>query len=117
MTYTLEDLEQARAELRAHSDRFDRYSGNNPNKYRSDIDMAMMKVESITTSLKASGVLPKSEQELLEERIDAAFPKARSKDIVDFEGRKYQLRYWPKRKSRSGKTVQEWDRWWELLAE
>ena len=116
MTYTLEDLEQARAELQKHSDRFDRYSGNNPNKYRSDIDMAKMNVEVIVSSLKASGVLPKSEQELLDERIDAAFPKARSKDIVEYEGRKYQLRFWPKRKSRSGKTVKEWDRWWELLA-
>lgn len=116
MTYTLEDLEQARAELRAHSDRFDRYSGNNPNKYRSDIDMARMQVELIESSLKASGVLPKSEQELLEERIDAAFPKARSKDIIEFEGRKYQLRFWPKRKSRSGQ-VKEWAHGWELLAE
>lgn len=116
MTYTLEDLEQAQAELRGHSDRSANYSGNNPNKYRSDIDMAMMKVESIEASLKASGVLPKSEQELLEERIDAAFPKAQSKDIVDFEGRKYQLRYWPKRKSRSGQ-VKEWAHGWELLAE
>lgn len=116
MTYTLEDLEQARVELRAHSDRFDRYSGNNPNKYRSDIDLAMMKVESIEASLKASGVLPKSEQELLEERIKAAFPKADNKDIVEFEGRKYQLRYWPKRKSRSG-AVKEWAHGWKLLEE
>ncbi len=115
MTYTLEDLEQARAELRVHSDRFANYSGNNPNKYRSDTDMAGMKVEMIEASLKASGVLPKSEQELLEERIDAAFPKARSKDIVEFEGQKYQLRYWPKHKSRSGK-VKEWAHGWELLA-
>ena len=117
MTYTLDDFEKARTELRGWSDRFDRYSGNNPNKYQSDIRMASMKVEMIESSLKASGIIPKSEKELLEERIDAAFPNARSKDIVEFEGQKYQLRFWPKRKSRSRKTVKEWERWWEKLSD
>lgn len=117
MTYTLEDLDKARAELKAWSDKWERYSGNNPNKYQSDIHSASIKVDMIEGSLKASGVIAKSEKELFEERINAAFPNARSKDIVEFEGQKYQLRFWPKRNSRSGKTVKEWDRWWEKVVD
>jgi hypothetical protein len=35
--YTLEDYEKAKAEARKWTDAFDRYSGNNLDKYQSDI--------------------------------------------------------------------------------
>lgn len=44
---TPEDLERARKELQDWQDRFDRYSGNNPDKYQSDIREARRRVREI----------------------------------------------------------------------
>ncbi|HCJ7274148.1 TPA: hypothetical protein NVH30_003823 [Vibrio cholerae] len=86
--YTLEDLRAAQAELDLWQGRWDRYDGNNPNKYQADIRNAQSRVRSITESLKASGMLERSEQENLEVRLDRQFPNAQSKEIVEFEGKK-----------------------------
>ncbi|HHF3171018.1 TPA: hypothetical protein ACPJ1O_004398 [Vibrio diabolicus] len=85
--YTLEDLRAAQEELDLWQGRWDRYGGNNPNKYQADIRNAQRRVRSITESLKASGVLERSEQENLEVRLDREFPNAQSKEIVEFEGK------------------------------
>ena len=63
---------------------------------------------------KTNGTLPLTVQEQLNKDLDAKFPNARSKDVVEFEGKRYQLRFSPAVKSRSGK-VKEWDRTWVLL--
>jgi hypothetical protein len=110
--YTLEDYERARAELQEWDDKFDSYSGNNPDKYRSEINMAASKVRAIESYLKKSGLLPMSEREKLELELDAMFPKAKSKEIVLYQGRRYQRRFFPLAKSRSGKTVTEWGKAW-----
>jgi len=110
--HTLEDLDKVRAELRDWEDRFDRYSGNNPDKYKSDIRLARQKVRLIETALKDSGVLPLSDQEKLEKELDGKFPNARSKEIVVHNERRYQRRFFPLEKSRSGKTVTEWGCEW-----
>lgn len=110
--YTKEDLERARAELKDWQDRFNRYSGNNPEKYQSDIRTARRKVREIEEALKASGELPLSEQEKFAAMLDKAFPNARSREVVEYEGRKYQRRFYPLEKSRSGKTVTEWGKGW-----
>ncbi len=49
--YTLEDLEQAKAELESWGQRFDNYSGNNPNKYQADPKQAREKIRIIEFSL------------------------------------------------------------------
>lgn len=56
--YTLEDLEAARAELKRWEDRWDRYDGGNPDKYRSSIRSAADRVRVIEMNLRAKGVLP-----------------------------------------------------------
>lgn len=117
MTYSIDDLEQAREALRAWEDRFDRYTGNNPEKYQSDIRAAQRKVRTIEAALKAEGVLPLTEEERLERELDAAFPDARSKQIVEHNGRRFQRRFWPLEKSRSGKTVTEWGKGWTEVAD
>lgn len=106
--YTLNDLENALEALRAWEDKFERYSGNNPNKYQSDIKAARRKVRMIQDSLKGAGVLPLTKDQQLEETLDNAFPDARSKQIVEYNGRRFQRRFWPLEKSRSGKTVTAW---------
>ncbi|WP_422376667.1 hypothetical protein [Roseibium sp.] len=113
--YSLDDLAEARAELEKWRGAFERYDGNNPGKYQTDIKNAREKVDRITASLKASGVLERTEHEKLEARIDAVFPNARSKEVVSFEGRQYMRKFWPEEKSRSGKTVTRWGKGWELV--
>ena len=110
--YTQEDLTQARKALQSWQEKFDRYSGNNPNKYQADIKSARRTVRLIESALKASGELPLTEQEQLEKDLDAAFPNAESKQTVEFRGRTYQLKFWPLEKSRSGKNVIDWGRGW-----
>jgi exonuclease VII small subunit len=112
MMYTLEDLEKAQAELDAHLKRWENYGGNNPNKYQANIRNAQSRVRSITESLKAQELIPRTEQELLEARLDNACPKAGSKQIVEFEGKKYQKQFFPLSRSRSGKSVSEWGAHW-----
>lgn len=110
--YTLEDFEKAQAELRSWVDRFDRYSGNNPNKYQSDIKAARRHVRAIEESLKAAGLVQLSDTDLIEKELDVTFPNAASKQVVEFKGRRFQRQFWPIEKSRSGKSVREWGKGW-----
>ncbi len=114
--YTFDDLENARATLQVSEDRFDRYSGNNPNKYQSDIKTARRNVRVIEDALKAQGVLPLTERENLEKELDAAYPDAKSKQIVEYNGRRFQRQFWPVEKSRSGKTVTDWGSGWTEIS-
>lgn len=114
---TKEDLEHARKDLQEWQDRFDRYSGNNPDKYQTDIRAARRRVREIEDALKASGELPLSDAERLSAALDKAFPDAKSRDIVEYQGRKFQRRFYPLEKSRSRKTVTEWGREWVELKE
>lgn len=52
------------------------------------------------------------EHKMLEARLDAEFPNARSKEIVEFEDKKYRRCFTPGKKSNSGKTVTEWIKSW-----
>jgi|CXWL01.1.fsa_nt_gi hypothetical protein len=110
--YTLEGYEKAKAGLKELTDLFDRYSGNNPDKYQADIKMAWSKLRIIEAYLKEAGILPLNDQERLELKLDKAFPGAMSKQIVEFDGKRYQRRFFPLEKSRSRKTVREWGKSW-----
>ncbi len=50
-------------------------------------------------------------------QLDKRYPKAESRQIVEFEGRRYQRRFTPVSKSLSGKTVKEWAKSWLALGE
>lgn len=113
VSYTLDDLKKAQEELRMASDRAASSSSNNINFGQSDIHSAQDMLEIITADLKQTGLLPKTAKEVLEDEIDKEFPNARSKQIVEHKGRKYQLRFAPARMSRSRQTVKKWLRWWE----
>jgi hypothetical protein len=115
--YTIEDYEEARAELRRWDERWANYSGNNPDKYQADLKAARKKVRYIELYLKDAGILPLTEQELLERHLDTAFPKARSKEVVEFNGKKNCRRFFPMEMSRSRKTVTEWGKSWEEVKE
>jgi hypothetical protein len=108
--YTLEGLKEAREDLKRWEERC-----NNPNQYQGHINAARSLIRRITRVLKQNGTLPRTPQEQLDSELDAKFPKARSKDIVEYNGQRYQLRFTPFIRSRSRKTVKEWDHTWKLL--
>lgn len=111
--YTLEDHKAAKAELEALNKTWENYSGNNPNKFQTSIREARAKVRTIEEALKSIGTIPRTEQEELKRQIDIAFPNAKSKQIVEFNGKRYIRRFTPLGKSLSGKTVTEWGKSWE----
>lgn len=112
--YTLEDYEEAKAEHRRWVERWDNYTGNNPEKYQTDIRNAATRMREIEQHLKDAGLLEWTEKEKLERELDRLFPNAQSKEVVEHNGKKYQRRYWPE-KSRSGKTVKGWSKSWVLI--
>lgn len=113
--YSQEDLTRACEELARWQEKSANDSSNNPDKHRGAIKSARRMVEIITLDLKIRGLIPPTEQEKLEAELDRAFPKAKSKDVVELNGKRYQLRFMPAEKSRSRKTVMSWHRWWEEL--
>ncbi|MBB3773736.1 hypothetical protein FHS55_004380 [Angulomicrobium tetraedrale] len=110
--FTIVDLEQAKAKLAAWNERFDEYTGNNPDKYQADIRSARERVREIELALKDAGVIPKTEHEKLEDTLDRTFPNARSKEIVEYEGQKYRRHFMPLERSRSRKSVTVWGKSW-----
>lgn len=60
---TREELEAAKRELIEWQDRFDNYSGNNPNKYSTNIRKASRRVRILEAALKASEDIPLSDKE------------------------------------------------------
>ena len=47
-------------------------------------------------------------------QLDTLFPKAKSREIVKYQGKLYRRRFRPVL-SRSGKTVHHFEGWWEFL--
>jgi hypothetical protein len=113
--YSLTDLERARDELARWEERWANSSSNNPDKHMGRIRVARRRLREVEDALKASGQLPLSDKEQLEARLDLAFPNARSKEIVEFEGKKYQRIFYPVERSRSRKTVNEWGKEWRAV--
>lgn len=111
--HTLDDLHEAQAALDSVLRRWENYSGNNPRKYDADIANARATVHVIEESLKSAGVLALSEQELRDRELDHLFPDVQSREIVEWNGKKYQRRFSPVSESLSGKTVKAWKKYWE----
>jgi hypothetical protein len=112
--YTLEGLKRAQEDLDRWRDKWADSNSNNPNKFRGNINEARSRVRRIERVLKENGTIPLTPEEQINKDLDSKFPNARSKEIVEHNGKKYQLRFSPAVKSRSGR-VKEWDRTWELL--
>lgn len=113
---TLEDLEDAKTELARWEEHWANYSGNNPDKFQTDIRNARERVEQLTAALKAGGVLAYSDQELRDQALDRLAPDARKDDVVTFQGERYRRRFTPASKSRSGKVL-KWRGYWERIAD
>ena len=113
--YTLEDLERARTKLREWNDQFNRYTGNNPDKYQSAIKAARRSVQNIASDLKQRVLVSMTEEEKLHTALNAVFPKVRHKEVVEYKGKRYQCRFSPLEKSRSRNSVLVWGKNWREL--
>ncbi|MGL4188660.1 MAG: hypothetical protein ACRCTM_07240 [Sphaerotilus sulfidivorans] len=111
--YTLEDYAAAKAKLESLNKMRENYDGNNPNKYQAKIETAKADLHLIEESLKQSGLLSRTETEERDLQLDAAFPNAQSRQVVEWKSRKYMRRFSPVSKSLSGKTVKDWRGYWE----
>ena len=113
---TLEDHEAAKAKLAAVQEQWESYSGNNPDKYRSEMRQAREALAAIEVNLKRRGLLLSTENERLYAVLDNAFPNAQSGEIVIFEGVHYRRRFYPATRSNSGKSIRSWVKTWERCA-
>lgn len=111
---TLDDLKIAKEALEAALVRWDNYDGNNPDKYVTVVRLAREEANRLTRALKASGLLPRTDHEEIEARLDAAFPSARHKDEVEFEDVRYARWARPATYSLSGRPM-KWDTGWTAV--
>jgi len=115
--YTKADLDAAKAEFEQIEERWANDSSNNPDKYKAECKAARRQVREIEAALKATGEIASTENEVLERELDEAFPNAKSKEIVEYKGKRYIRRFFPLEKSRSRKTVTEWGKAWEEVTD
>ncbi len=55
---------------------------------------------------------PTSEEREVTRALDELYPKAKSKTVVEYEGKKYQIKYFPVQKTADGAKVKEWGHRW-----
>lgn len=116
--YTLDDHAAAKTELEVLNNKYENYSGNNPNRFRADIETAKAKLHSIESHLKSTGELPRTLEEERDIQLDLAFPNAQSRQVVEWQGKRYMRRFTPVARSLSGKTVKGgWHKYWEEVRE
>lgn len=113
----IKTLADAQAQLADIERRWDNYSGNNPDRFDSGLKYWGGVVADLTRTLKMEGLIAATADELLEFQLDREFPRARSKEIVSFGGKRYRRRFAPAVLSRSRKTVIRWSKWWEPVAD
>lgn len=112
---TLQDLDQAPADVTLWDERWANDGSNNPNKYWAQRQAARRRVRELTAMLKLQGDLEMTDHERLCATLDAIAPNTRSGEVVEHDGLRYRRRFFPEEKSRTGKTVTAWGRTWEKL--
>lgn len=115
--YTLNDHAKAVQELARLHEKWENYSGNNPHKFRADIETAKATLARVERALKDIGVLSRTAQEERDATLDKAYPNALSRQIVQWEGQRFQKRYTSLATSLSGKTVRAWKGFWLPLVD
>lgn len=114
---TLQQLEEAKAELDRLIERDGEDTSGNLDKYHGRISAAREEVARITAQLKKLGILPYTERERISAELDETFPNAAKGVEVVWNGKRFSKRMKPRSKSRSGRTVYTWDTWWDCLGD
>ena len=60
---------------------------------------------------------PTPEEEKIAKELDQLFPRAKSRTIVEYEGGRYQIKYFPITKTEDGEKVKEWGHRWVAVKE
>jgi hypothetical protein len=76
-----------------------------------EVDMAEAKLVDVVAYLRANGNMPKTYHEILEESLDLLYPEAASRQIVEYEGKRYQRRFKPLKRGKGGGVV-KWEKSW-----
>lgn len=114
--YSLDDLEKARANFEYFSDLWSReHSENKSNKYDAEARQSSEHLREVEEYLKSNGLLAYTDDELAQETLNYKYPLAKSRDVVSLNGIRYQKRFYPKKRSKTGKTVKEWRTEWVNL--
>ncbi len=114
--YSLKDLEIAQQNFDYWADLWSKeYLENKPNRYDIEAKMASEHLREVEEYLKLHGTIPFTDDELAQEPLNELYPLAKSREIVIYNGTRYQKRFYPKKRSISGKTVKEWSSTWVNL--
>ena len=83
--------------------------------YLDDYMQVAIKKAEIVSCLKNQKLLPLSEVEVIHTALNALYSRARTRSVVEYQGRNYERRFLPLKLSKSGKNVQKWAKVWLLL--
>lgn len=106
------DLDLAREELRRKTEQFHNDDGTTSGL---DIRLASKKVKMLEDDLKKRVIVLGVDKETLHAELDRLFPEAKSKEIVEHEGRRYQRRFYPLTRSIPAVRYSKWVGTWEDL--
>ena len=113
--YTMQDYNEAIAELSRLMDRYTNCAVENPNKDPDSvlftIDVAHRETNAIEDYLRSTGVIKMNDAELLKYNLDTIFPKVRHNQIVRFLGKQYQ-RKWRAGTTNAAGGVKKWISSW-----
>ncbi len=116
LKWTFEDLEKER--------QWDDGLGpNNSGAFSRKLAEHRERLREIEAYLKSEGLLEKTEADKfleenkkINEELNKLYPDAKSRTIVEYERKKYQIRYFPLKKK--GNKVLEWEHaWWPFEEE
>ena len=113
--YSLKDLENARAALNCCVEAFDKALPTCQDQLSAKVRAASRKVQEIESFLKMHGMIEPNPQQKLQDALENRFPNAEHRDIVEYQGKLYKLRYYPEEKCRSGWGVKKWGKRWEEI--
>ena len=71
-----------------------------------------IKRAAIASYLKGLGLIPVSEVETISAALKLCHGKAKSKDIVEYDGSHYECCFSPLKMSKTGKIVRKWAKFW-----
>lgn len=74
-------------------------------------EVSIKKAE-ILLFLKNNHIIPFTDVETITAQLMALYPRAKSKQLVEFEGDKYECKFLPLKLSKSGKTIRKWAKFW-----
>ncbi|MBW5414756.1 hypothetical protein [Pseudomonas sp. MAG002Y] len=105
MKYSPQDYYDAHEALEGALDSFEK-GGT-----REEVDKAEAKLADVIAYLRVNGAMPKTPHEILEESLDLLYPEAASRQIVEYQGKRYQRRFKPLKRGKGGGVV-KWEKSW-----